>query len=68
MSRNFIPAALAIAMGVATGYYTFQPVFKDLQDEKARTQGSGQSLPAEQQPPALTSTPAPSPKEDGSGK
>ncbi|OJJ80578.1 uncharacterized protein ASPGLDRAFT_854452 [Aspergillus glaucus CBS 516.65] len=34
MSRNFIPAVLAIGMGVFTGYYTFQPALKDLEHEK----------------------------------
>ncbi|BCR88251.1 uncharacterized protein ACHE_40815A [Aspergillus chevalieri] len=34
MTRNFIPAVLAIGMGVFTGYYTFQPALKDLQHDK----------------------------------
>ncbi|KAJ6072755.1 hypothetical protein N7467_010840 [Penicillium canescens] len=35
MSRNFVPALLAIGVGVFTGYYTFQPTFQQLQYEKA---------------------------------
>ncbi|KAF4214006.1 hypothetical protein CNMCM5878_009756 [Aspergillus fumigatiaffinis] len=34
MSRNFIPAALAIGVGILTGYYTFQPALQELQIEK----------------------------------
>ncbi|OJJ58984.1 hypothetical protein ASPSYDRAFT_151443 [Aspergillus sydowii CBS 593.65] len=41
MSRNFIPAALAIAMGVATGYYTFQPALREIQSDKGNIQGPG---------------------------
>ncbi|OJJ01579.1 hypothetical protein ASPVEDRAFT_83111 [Aspergillus versicolor CBS 583.65] len=69
MSRNFIPAALAIAMGVATGYYTFQPALREIQGDKGNIQRSGnQPPPAEQQPSTSTiSTPAPSSKEDGNG-
>ncbi|KAL4803542.1 hypothetical protein BDV18DRAFT_144987 [Aspergillus unguis] len=69
MSRQFIPPLLAIVFGVATGYYTFQPAFKDLQIEKARAQSGGtgsQSLPAEQQPAPPASTP--NSKENGDGK
>ncbi|KAL4781596.1 hypothetical protein BJX76DRAFT_334894 [Aspergillus varians] len=68
MSRNFIPAVLAIAMGIGTGYYTFQPVLRDLHGDTGKIQGpESQSLPAEQPHPP-TSTSVPSPKEDGSGK
>ncbi|KNG83720.1 hypothetical protein ANOM_007508 [Aspergillus nomiae NRRL 13137] len=35
MSRNWIPALVAIGVGVFSGYYTFQPLLKDLQAEKA---------------------------------
>ncbi|KAL2825142.1 hypothetical protein BDW59DRAFT_161858 [Aspergillus cavernicola] len=49
MSRNFFPVVLAIGMGVATGYYSFQPALKELQNEKGTIQGSGQSPPAVQQ-------------------
>ncbi|GIJ88947.1 hypothetical protein Asppvi_007875 [Aspergillus pseudoviridinutans] len=38
MSRNFIPAALAIGMGILTGYYTFQPALQELQIEKRKPQ------------------------------
>ncbi|OJJ47169.1 hypothetical protein ASPZODRAFT_132123 [Penicilliopsis zonata CBS 506.65] len=38
MSRNFLPAVLAIGVGVFTGYYTFQPALRELQTEKASTQ------------------------------
>ncbi|KAF7169944.1 hypothetical protein CNMCM6106_004802 [Aspergillus hiratsukae] len=38
MSRNFIPAALAIGMGILTGYYTFQPALQELQTEKRKPQ------------------------------
>ncbi|CAI7672232.1 unnamed protein product [Penicillium pancosmium] len=43
MSRNFIPVALAIGVGVYTGYYTFQPAFQELAAEK--TQGNGPATP-----------------------
>ncbi|KAF7131267.1 hypothetical protein CNMCM5793_004372 [Aspergillus hiratsukae] len=44
MSRNFIPAALAIGMGILTGYYTFQPALQELQTEKRKPQStSGQA-------------------------
>ncbi|KAI9367294.1 hypothetical protein BJX61DRAFT_547619 [Aspergillus egyptiacus] len=35
MSRNFVPAVLAIAMGIGTGYYTFQPALRELRIEQA---------------------------------
>ncbi|KAE8362019.1 hypothetical protein BDV27DRAFT_160179 [Aspergillus caelatus] len=38
MSRNWIPALVAIGVGVFSGYYTFQPLLKDLQMEKAGSQ------------------------------
>ncbi|KAL4933419.1 uncharacterized protein BDV17DRAFT_287085 [Aspergillus undulatus] len=73
MSRNFFPVAMAIAFGVATGYYTFQPELKNLQN-KGTSQGSGfmlitdgtnsrnQNLPPaaekQQQQSAITSTPS----------
>ncbi|THC95844.1 hypothetical protein EYZ11_004671 [Aspergillus tanneri] len=38
MSRNFIPALLAIGMGVFTGYYTFNPAFRELHSDKETTQ------------------------------
>ncbi|KAJ5129415.1 uncharacterized protein N7515_005454 [Penicillium bovifimosum] len=38
MSRNFVPALLAIGVGVFTGYYTFQPTFQQLQYEKEHAQ------------------------------
>ncbi|KAJ5773026.1 hypothetical protein N7457_007922 [Penicillium paradoxum] len=38
MSRNFVPALLAIGVGVFTGYYTFQPTFQQLQYEKDHSQ------------------------------
>ncbi|CAI7573774.1 hypothetical protein N7533_005068 [Penicillium manginii] len=43
MSRNFIPVALAIGVGVYTGYYTFQPAFQELAAEK--THGNGPAAP-----------------------
>ncbi|BCS26513.1 uncharacterized protein APUU_51224S [Aspergillus puulaauensis] len=60
---------LAIAMGVATGYYTFQPALREIQGDKGNIQGSGSQPPSAQQQPSAstTSTPAPSSKEDGSG-
>ncbi|KAF4258056.1 hypothetical protein KXW98_000229 [Aspergillus fumigatus] len=36
MSRNFIPAALAIGVGILTGYYTFHPALQELQIEKRK--------------------------------
>ncbi|KAE8165969.1 hypothetical protein BDV40DRAFT_257285 [Aspergillus tamarii] len=38
MSRNWIPALVAIGVGVFSGYYTFQPLLKDLQMEKTGSQ------------------------------
>ncbi|KAL2872784.1 uncharacterized protein BJX67DRAFT_340346 [Aspergillus lucknowensis] len=76
MSRNFIPAVLAIGMGIATGYYTFQPALRDLQDEgeKGSAPQLGQSQSATQQQsqsqksaPSPTS-PAPPSSNDGSAK
>ncbi|KAL2008712.1 hypothetical protein VTN00DRAFT_6906 [Thermoascus crustaceus] len=32
--RGFVPAAVAAAVGVLTGYYTFQPAFQHLEAEK----------------------------------
>ncbi|KAL4978484.1 hypothetical protein BDW66DRAFT_129662 [Aspergillus desertorum] len=73
MSRNFIPGVLAIALGVGTGYYTFQPALRELQSNKGTIAGppsGSQSLPAaqqsqqQQQPPqqsASTSTMMPAP-------
>ncbi|KAL1978662.1 hypothetical protein VTN31DRAFT_1521 [Thermomyces dupontii] len=34
ITRNFVPAVLAVGAGVMGGYYTFQPAFKQLQIEK----------------------------------
>ncbi|KAL5003552.1 hypothetical protein BDV10DRAFT_180667 [Aspergillus recurvatus] len=68
MSRNFIPVVLAIAMGIGTGYYTFQPALRELQSNKGTIAGplsGNQSLPAAQQSqpqpqqPASTSTSTP---------
>ncbi|KAJ5595962.1 hypothetical protein N7450_002420 [Penicillium hetheringtonii] len=39
MSRNFLPVALAIGVGVFTGYYTFQPTFQQLAIEKVHGNG-----------------------------
>ncbi|OQE16376.1 hypothetical protein PENSTE_c024G06761 [Penicillium steckii] len=39
MSRNFLPVALAIGVGVFTGYYTFQPTFQQMAIEKAHGNG-----------------------------
>ncbi|PLB55719.1 hypothetical protein P170DRAFT_471123 [Aspergillus steynii IBT 23096] len=68
MSRNFFPAIMAIGMGVYTGYYTFNPAFRELQSEKEPSQqapgapqSQGQSVA---KPSANDSTPA---KEDGNG-
>ncbi|KAJ9224710.1 hypothetical protein DTO271D3_6227 [Paecilomyces variotii] len=44
--RGFFPAAIAIAVGVVTGYYTFQPAFQQLEAEK-RTQLHRQQNPSE---------------------
>ncbi|KAF7593725.1 hypothetical protein BBP40_011017 [Aspergillus hancockii] len=38
MSRNWIPALVAIGVGVFTGYYTFQPALKELQNDKVTSQ------------------------------
>ncbi|KXG48045.1 uncharacterized protein PGRI_019150 [Penicillium griseofulvum] len=38
MSRNFFPALCAIGVGVFTGYYTFQPTFQQLQQQKEHAQ------------------------------
>ncbi|KAL4870127.1 hypothetical protein BDV12DRAFT_166645 [Aspergillus spectabilis] len=75
MSRNFLPPLLAILVGIGTGYYAFQPAFRDLQREKGIALGSGSqsAAPAQAQSPdqklapSPTTTPAPSSK-DGSGK
>ncbi|KAJ5549956.1 hypothetical protein N7535_002102 [Penicillium sp. DV-2018c] len=51
MSRNFVPALLAIGVGVFTGYYTFQPTFQQLQYEKELAQKNphlSDSLPPKQ--------------------
>ncbi|KAJ5317052.1 hypothetical protein N7508_001560, partial [Penicillium antarcticum] len=55
MSRNFVPALLAIGVGVFTGYYTFQPTFQQLQHEKAN---------ANRQPSGLSSLSASKEKSD----
>ncbi|PYH44845.1 uncharacterized protein BP01DRAFT_357190 [Aspergillus saccharolyticus JOP 1030-1] len=34
MSRNFVPVVLAIGAGICSGYYVWQPIFKDLQNQK----------------------------------
>ncbi|KAL4741541.1 hypothetical protein BDV11DRAFT_182858 [Aspergillus similis] len=79
MSRNFIPVVLAVAMGVGTGYYTFQPALRELQSSKgniARSPPGSQSLPAAQQSkqqPQQTvstsnSTPTPAPTESNTGE
>ncbi|KAJ6096450.1 hypothetical protein N7486_007196 [Penicillium sp. IBT 16267x] len=48
MSRNFIPAALAIGVGVLTGYYAFQPALQALAVKEAhsRVPGSSSDAPA----------------------
>ncbi|KAL3449716.1 hypothetical protein BJX65DRAFT_271707 [Aspergillus insuetus] len=68
MSRNFVPVVLAVATGIATSYYTFQPVFRDLEAEKKSGLRLGpgsqsHSQPAEQQQPrpASGSLPADTP-------
>ncbi|PYI07637.1 hypothetical protein BO78DRAFT_396259 [Aspergillus sclerotiicarbonarius CBS 121057] len=43
MSRNWVPALMAIGMGVWTGYYSFQPALRDLQSEKEREPQTQQS-------------------------
>ncbi|KAL4754668.1 hypothetical protein BDW72DRAFT_189960 [Aspergillus terricola var. indicus] len=79
MSRNFIPVVLAVAMGVGTGYYTFQPALRELQSNKGiitKSPPGSQSLPAaqqsEQQPQQTvstsTSTPTPTPTESNTGE
>ncbi|KAL6235190.1 hypothetical protein BDW75DRAFT_240360 [Aspergillus navahoensis] len=76
MSRNFIPVVLAIAIGVGTGYYTFQPALRELQSNKGTVAGplsGNQSLPAAQQPPSTStsspaSAPTPTPTENRIGK
>ncbi|KAE8349357.1 hypothetical protein BDV28DRAFT_141416 [Aspergillus coremiiformis] len=42
MSRNWIPALVAIGVGVFSGYYTFQPVLKELQTEETSSRRSFQ--------------------------
>ncbi|PYH99575.1 hypothetical protein BO71DRAFT_394055 [Aspergillus ellipticus CBS 707.79] len=55
MSRNWVPALVAIGVGVFTGYHTFQPAFKELQDERLKsTQSPAQS---QEQKTAQPSTP-----------
>ncbi|KAJ5826222.1 hypothetical protein N7474_003360 [Penicillium riverlandense] len=65
MSRNFVPAALSIGVGIfteppstkiGTGYYIFQPAIRELEAEKSKTH---QSPPA--QAPASQSSPVQSP-------
>ncbi|GKZ17660.1 hypothetical protein AbraIFM66951_011771 [Aspergillus brasiliensis] len=58
MSRNWIPALMAIGMGVWTGYYTFQPALRELQSDKT----APQTLPSQAQ--KIASTPTPSPNKD----
>ncbi|PWY89572.1 hypothetical protein BO94DRAFT_534351 [Aspergillus sclerotioniger CBS 115572] len=43
MSRNWVPALMAIGMGVWTGYYSFQPALRDLQSEKGNGPQTQQS-------------------------
>ncbi|PYH70264.1 uncharacterized protein BO88DRAFT_403892 [Aspergillus vadensis CBS 113365] len=54
MSRNWIPALMAIGMGVWTGYYTFQPALRELQSEKT----GPQTPPSQDQKIAPTPTPS----------
>ncbi|KAE8376444.1 hypothetical protein BDV26DRAFT_294101 [Aspergillus bertholletiae] len=58
MSRNWIPALVAIGVGVFSGYYTFQPLLKDLQMEKAGPQrlqlGERTPAPNGAQPPTAS--------------
>ncbi|KAJ0422854.1 hypothetical protein BJY00DRAFT_279572 [Aspergillus carlsbadensis] len=63
MSRNFVPVVLAVATGIATSYYTFQPVFRDLEAEKKSGlrlgPGQSHSQSAEQQQPRAASSSLP---------
>ncbi|KAL2828829.1 hypothetical protein BJY01DRAFT_228227 [Aspergillus pseudoustus] len=65
MSRNFFPVALAVGMGIATSYYTFQPMLRDIQAEKKSGlqlgpgQHQSQSQSREQQQPKVASGPTP---------
>ncbi|PTU19554.1 hypothetical protein P175DRAFT_0559112 [Aspergillus ochraceoroseus IBT 24754] len=71
MSRNFIPATLAIGVGIATGYYTFQPALREFQTENTKSQQNqlkdklqSQQSQEEEQP---VSAPAPSSGSPGGG-
>ncbi|KAL2820445.1 hypothetical protein BJX63DRAFT_380798 [Aspergillus granulosus] len=74
MSRNFFPVALAVGMGIATSYYTFQPMLRDLQAENKsglQLDSSKSQSPEKQQPkeaPGPTPVDTSSPKGDASTK
>ncbi|KAJ5226026.1 hypothetical protein N7468_007251 [Penicillium chermesinum] len=60
MSRNLIPAVLAIGVGVFTGYYTFQPAFQEIAIERAH--GNSPSNPSNSPAKDPSSSPAQPPK------
>ncbi|KAB8069820.1 hypothetical protein BDV29DRAFT_182057 [Aspergillus leporis] len=62
MSRNWIPALVAIGVGVFSGYYSFQPALKELQIEKTTTQ---RVQPGQQTQAPNTSQIPPSSTKDG---
>ncbi|KAL4910022.1 hypothetical protein BDW74DRAFT_144257 [Aspergillus multicolor] len=68
MSRGFVPVVLAIVMGVGTGYYTFQPMLRELHHNKGTIPGppvGSQSLPtAQQAQEQQESAPTPTPTSD----
>ncbi|KAL3474975.1 hypothetical protein BJX99DRAFT_259897 [Aspergillus californicus] len=49
--RNLFTPVVAIGAGILGGYYTFQPLLKDLQNEKRTTSGPGTKI-GSQSPPA----------------
>ncbi|KAJ5594898.1 uncharacterized protein N7459_001106 [Penicillium hispanicum] len=75
MSRNLLPAVLAIGVGVFTGYYTFQPAFQDLAIERAHGR-QPPSIPSQTTPqksadtsanePSTTSAPSAKPETERS--
>ncbi|KAL5338828.1 hypothetical protein BJX70DRAFT_398387 [Aspergillus crustosus] len=70
MSRNFLPPLVAILVGIGSGYYAFQPSFRDIQIEKEGLGSRNQAVPqSPDQKPASSAvtTPAHSLR-DGSGK
>ncbi|KAL4879150.1 hypothetical protein BJY04DRAFT_194388 [Aspergillus karnatakaensis] len=65
MSRNFVSPLIAIVAGIGTGYYAFQPAFRDLQREK-EVSASQSAAPAPAPAPAQPQSPDQKPAADAS--